>query len=125
MQAVSFSSLFQFGDESPSPVYPFRCRCIAATFPPTWFETLLQLGRPTVEFVLGRRTSVPRQVRDGNIVLYFPERWMATREKRELMQALCKLHEEFPLKMVGVITGEPVIISDFISDHMRTWTEEA
>lgn len=118
MQTTNLSEWFDFG-EDPLNLYPFKARCVAAQFNPMDLPYLLELGRPTIEFVIGMSKHPSRQIQAGKVILYFPERWLTPHQKQNLMQSLVDLHETHPLKEVFIITGEPIIVSDFTDDMVR------
>jgi hypothetical protein len=123
VNVISPSAWFDFGEDVLG-LYPFKARCIAAKFAPQTFPELLETGRATIEWMysarpVAQRGRLPRQLRYGRVFVYFPERWLATREKGALMSAFVDVHEDFPLSVVAVVTGEPVILSDFTADMIR------
>ena len=116
-QTLDLAGLFSFGEDGPAGHYPFRARALAARFHPEMFAELLYLGKATIDFVYSRPGSVKRpsrQVLAGSVILYFPERWLSLRETQGLMAALVDVHEDYPLKEVHIITGSPVILTDFV-----------
>jgi len=119
-RAFNLQNIFEFG-EDPFGIYPFHARCLAAKFPASRYPTLLELGRLTVDYVMGRRGKPSRQIKHGRVILYFPERWLAAGEKRGLMSAFVDVHETHPLQAVHIITGEPIIVSDFAHTLVRSW----
>jgi len=117
--ANQLSELFNWNTEDPLELYPFEARCLAVDWSPTEHPELLELGKPTIDFVFGRSSRVSRQIRGGQVVLYMPERWLSVHEKIALMQSLCDVHETYPLKRVDIITAEPIIVSDFTDGMVR------
>lgn len=116
---MSLSELFDWEYEDPINLYPFEAKCLAVDWNPMDHPELMELGRPTIDFVFGRSSYPSRQIKAGLITLYMPERWLSVKEKPKLMQALVDLHETYPIKKVHIITGEPVIMTDFIGDMIR------
>lgn len=116
-QTLDLATLFNFGEDGPAGLYPFHARALAAKFHPETFAELLYLGKATIDFVYSRPGSFgrpSRQVRAGYVTLYFPERWLSLRETQGLMAALVDVHLDYPLKEVHIITGSPVILTDFV-----------
>jgi hypothetical protein len=119
MPFMNLAELFDWECEDTLNIYPFQVRCIAADFHPEVFGELLELGKPVIDLIYSRSNHVPRQVKYGQVCLYFPERWLSPKEKIYLMNSLADLHTTYPLQYVHIITGEPVIISDMVSDMVR------
>lgn len=117
--ATSIQEMFNFGVDELN-LYPFRARCIAAKYHPEFYPQLLETGHRTIDFLYSRSPIVSRQIRAGKIFLYFPERWLAVKEKIGLMASILDLHEDHNLSEVYIITGEPIIVSDFTSDMVRS-----
>lgn len=109
---------FDFGHD-PLKIYPFRARCIAAAFPADRHGHLLDMGRNTLDYAFGRRREPSRHIRAGHVFLYFPERWLAAAEVGRLMQRMVEIHAIHPLAEVLVVTGSPVILTDFAADMVR------
>lgn len=118
---MSLSELFNFEAPDPIDLYPFEARCLLVDFHPEKFPELMELGKPTVDFVFKRTRRVSRQIKHGEITLYMPERWLSVHEKIALMQSICDVHEDYPLRRVNIITGEPIIVSDFAHTMVRVW----
>ena len=123
-QWMSLSELFAWDAKDEIGLYPFEARCLAVDFPPDKFPELMELGRPTLDFIFGRSSRVSRQIRGGEITLYFPERWLSVKQKVALMQSIVDLHETYPLRKVYIITAEPIIVSDFTHEMVRLWRTE-
>ncbi len=121
---MSLSELFAWEAKDEIGLYPFEARCLAADFPPDKFSELMELGKPSLDFIFGKTARVSRQIRGGEITLYFPERWLSVKQKVALMQSICDVHDIYPLRKVNVITGEPIIISDFTHEMVRLWRDE-
>ena len=109
---------FEFEAEHTFNLYPFEAKCVAAKFHPELYSGLLQVGHNVVNYVFGRG-GIGRQIRAGKVTLYFPERWLATSEKRLLMSKLVEVHAKHELQHVHVVTGEAIIVSDFFSSMVR------
>lgn len=119
MKISKFGDFFDF--EAPDPInfYPFEARCVAAKFYPERFPYFLNLGHNVVSYLFSRPvgSSIPRQIRAGALDLYMPERWLAIKERRELMSRITRLHNDnHPLQRVNVLTTDAVIVSDFLRD---------
>lgn len=121
---MPLSKLFDWDAPDELGIYPFEARCLAVDWQPGKHPELLELGKPTIDFVFGRSNRVSRQIKYGYVVLYMPERWLSVHEKLALMQSLCDLHEDYPLKRVDIITSEPIIVSDFPHDMVRLMRDE-
>jgi hypothetical protein len=115
---TNLAEWFDFGEDKLG-LYPFKARCVAAKFNPMELPYLLELGRLTIEFVIGMSRHPSRQIKAGKVVLYFPERWLTPKQKQALMQSLVDVHETYPLTEVCIVTAEPLIISDFTDDMVR------
>ena len=93
---MNLSEWFDFGQD-PLNLYPFKARCVAAKFNPMELPFLLELGRLTIEFVIGMSIHPSSGDPGRKVILYFPERWLTPRQKQALMQSLVDVHETHPL----------------------------
>lgn len=120
-----FQELFESFDidkQDPLNIYPnFKVRVIAVgTLAPTdpMFDYYLEPTRALVQRLFAG-TSLGRTAVHPTFV--FPERWMSPQQIQKFMQTLheCNDSTSKRIKVVDIITGSAVIITDFTSDMVR------
>lgn len=101
-------------------LYPdFRVRVIACKVPPThqMFEMHLEPTRALVERLFAGQSLGRTAI---HLTFVFPERWLAPQQIPEFMQRLatCNDAKTAKIKMVDIITGSPVMLTDFMGFQM-------
>jgi len=132
MKVSSAASIFEdlLGDIKYDPdsnagcLYPFFIRVgLIQRRPPRheFFQFFLDLGMADTVNVIERK-----RIRKSSLTFVFPERWLGIAEQQGFMHAMATHPDVSKIKQVDLLTSSPLIIGDFLRDHIRiiTWPED-
>ncbi len=97
--------------------FPFfvRVGCVKRR-PPRheFFEMFLNVGQVHINKVMFHE-----EINESELSFVFPERWMGVAEQQAFMYVMTKHPEVKNIKSVDIITSSPLIVGNFLKDHIR------
>ena len=115
-------------DSEVGKLYPFKVRCgVIKRRPPRheFFQFIIDMGRNNIDRVLKHQAF--GQKPPTELTFVFPERWMGVAEQQGFMSRLKKHPDAENIERVNLLTSSPIMVSDFMREHLRilTWEDDA
>ena len=106
-------------------IYPFKVRVGVTYRRParhSYFEFIIDMGMMDIDRVFNKQPFTLK-----HLTFVFPERWMGVSEQREFMYCLNRHPDASKLERVDIITGSPIMVSDFKNEMIRIlkWPDDS